>query len=280
MAVLFLAVLLLFVVQAWSDCRVALNSATCQNQSSPCTVSAYHCSYNSETSKCVAFYEGDCGDGRSWCYQQLLECGTKCQADSAVGCPTGSHWNNAECKCDPDPQSSSSSIQSSSSSVDCTGNRTCCDSLNVNRPVDFDTLDLGCGPVEITDSQSETVGASGCEAQHSYYADGSEASTFYMCNGLFYQRICATEYVYDGTGQCIPMPSTDCYEITNWEKSQTECQNIRCDEVWENELSDVTFNNATKCYEGRYRLMLYMVCSNGTRTLPSYGEYHPYKVCH
>lgn len=144
--------------------------------------------------------------------------------------------------------------------------------MNYTQPVEYDTLDIGC--------EALTLGGdgSGCTEEHSYNLDGSLADTWYQCNGLKMLRICAKQYTFSGAGQCVALPTTDCIEVTDWEHSD-ECQNVQCRQYTENEVNDLQYNQRTKCWDGSYRTMSYMVCSNGSRSFPEYGSYQPYTVC-
>lgn len=90
--IIFILFVLLVFSFIWADCRVALNSAYCQDVILECPLNAYYCSLNSQTSQCVSYYGEDCGAGRKWCYQQLLECGSENEKDSSVCVLNGGRW--------------------------------------------------------------------------------------------------------------------------------------------------------------------------------------------
>lgn len=290
MGSLFLAVLLFFVAHSWAacttisfsnwrfDCNGSARSITCKNSfsfstgcSNGCSTIGYwsdggsmYCSGGVVTSRNCDYFGDGTNPPRSGMFSGTYQaCDTKCEADSVANYASciaqGNRWENCECVSPPPLNPDSCRTKS------------CCDSANYVLPVSYDTLDLGCQQILTQETESA------CEEKHAYTLDGQEARSWYECNGLPILQICAVQYVMDGTNKCSPLPTNDCYEITDW-KNSDRCQGVICQEMFEWEIHDLSYDDATGMWNGLARKMIWIECSNGSRTIPTYDSPVPYAV--
>jgi len=117
----------------------------------------------------------------------------------------------------------------------------------------------------------------GCEPP----ADGSDAcavsGSSAVCNGVSVYSYCTQLYMWNKqTKQCAPVSTNNCTEVR---RTDEMCTDVTCESYTESEVSGMTFNPSTKCYEGKYREYTHMECSNGVRGQVFAGAYQDYKVC-
>lgn len=256
-----------------NGCPAVRRSGACYWSNSRLTV-PLECQVDSYPSGCAST-----GGGYPQCYYSLC-CSDQRSADSANCVIAGNTWISSSLTCLTQRAQDSLLCINAGNEWISAGNgrckkvcstRSCCDSLNITEPLPYDTTELGC--------KSMGGGDYPCVETHQYDLNGQVVNTTYQCDGVFNERVCTTQYTFSGAGQCAPLPTTNCVEITNVTKTQERCHKVSCVENWENELHSFTFNSSTQCYEGTYRVMTYMVCSNGDRTFPTYGSMKTLKVC-
>lgn len=213
-------------------------------------------------------------------YFYVTVCTTQCEADSLKGCPSGTHWDSAECTCKPDPVSSSSQDESSSSqaksssssepesssSVECQ-TRFCCDSLAQNRPVELDTMWEGCVPQDPTQP--------GCIVYNESVTPG-DTTLAAECNGLSQYMVCTKEWTWsESAKQCKQLESYNCARFT---QSDSNCTGIICYLTQRHSLSSLDYNNLTLCYTGTETIENILICSNGN-VVPRDEYKRSWQVC-
>lgn len=259
---MFAAVLLFFVMDAWSacttqnftnyrwDCNGSTRTTLCKNSfsfSTGCTngcstigfwsdggtkhcgggvVTGRNCNYFGNTPPSSGIFSGS--------YQV---CDTKCEADSVDCLKRGNNWrwNSPDCKCE----------------YEC-HNRTCCDSLNQNSRVKTEKRWLGCVAENASDNCFEyNVGLQPGEIQ---------AAT---CNGASQYEVCTMFYYWSQSAQqCAPLATTNCQTYT---VRDSLCSNVICKLVEQNAIGGIDYNSVTHMYSGTITTTKIVVCTNGTR---------------
>lgn len=259
---MFAAVLLFFVMDAWSACQNTSTGAltvrgscdagrglgsacnggvnfpvNCPNQCN----SVY--AFGDGTGHCVAtgVKSVDCNywgtNNGIYFVGKFTRCDNKCEADSIACLNRGNNWrwNSPDCKCE----------------YEC-HNRTCCDSLNQNSRVKTEKRWLGCVAENASDNCFEyNVGLQPGEIQ---------AAT---CNGASQYEVCTMFYYWSQSAQqCAPLATTNCQTYT---VRDSLCSNVICKLVEQNAIGGIDYNSVTHMYSGTITTTKIVVCTNGTR---------------
>ena len=174
------------------------------------------------------------------------------RGSNCVRCDTQAEADSVYCERNPTAEQCISSDPSDCPTAEC-----CMEFNQGNVPIDSGFV--GCEPPE--------DGSSSCTVS------GSSA----VCNGVSVYSFCTQMYMWNKQlRKCAAVSTNNCTEVR---RVDDMCTDVECNSFTETEVSGVTFNPSTKCYEGKFREYTHMECSNGVRGQVSAGPYQDYKVC-
>ena len=289
---LFLAFLLLFSVNSWGSCTTGYYKGcagwqypgdvlSCQNTYGPnCSqwsgVAACNHNVTVNVKSCMSggYIHITCVDGGTECnasngrdyvrtHCTELRCTTQNELDSTLCVNAGSHWvpnKSPKCKTCTGREEWNETLQDcvEPSPANCT-DAACCASWNEgNVPVDSGFV--GCvGPAD---------GSQACT---------STSATSATCNGRAEYSLCTQMALWNNqTKQCGWVATNNCVSVF---KEDPLCSDISCWSYTRSEVAGVALNPSTKCWEGKYRELTYLECSNGTREEAKPSAWQDYKVC-
>lgn len=184
-------------------------------------------------------------------------CDTQAEADSVRCLNSNGHWYNRQCfNCAADEEWDGTHCVKPGPE-NCT-DAACCMAFNEgNVPVDSGFV--GCIPP--------------ADGSQSCVVSGSSA----VCNGQSVYSLCTQQYLWNkSTKQCAPVTTNNCIEVI---RTDDMCTDVTCNSYTETQVVGMTFNPSTRCYEGKYREITHMECSNGNRGEVSQGPLQDYVVC-
>ena len=241
--------LLLICTHSWGACRVNSNQGT----SSYCRFTTacggtYPLEPNSGQSPPSGGIFIGCSCSEAACAPNSYIYG-KC---SYVVCDSQAERDSVYCVYNPTDEQCKSSDPS-----ECT-DAECCMSFNESN-VPIDSGFVGCEP--------PADGSDACAVS------GSSA----VCNGVSVYSLCTQQYLWNKqTKQCAPVSTNNCTEIR---RTDDMCTDVECSSYIETQVVGMRFNPSSRCYEGKYREITHMECSNGVRGQAQEGALQDYVVC-
>lgn len=301
---LFLAFLLLLSVNSWGACRLydryAYSDFRCSqlNSSKPHCLGQFDCDgnhcWNPSSSGRNYYYVGvrgfycGCGSG-NWACCSYLECDNQCEADSASagGIILECQYDAIESKwyrytCHGGTNCSAGGCQKTYYNSDALCQEKYCEDQptapGCKEPDPEDCEDAQCCAQFNQGNVPVDTGFVGCAPP----ADGSQActstsATSATCNGRAEYSLCTRMAMWNNqTKQCGWVATNNCTSIF---KEDPLCSDISCWSYTRSEVQGVALNSATKCWEGKYRELTYLECSNGMREEARPSAWQDYKVC-
>ncbi len=204
-------------------------------------------------------------------YSATFRCGDMCSADS-LDCPENM-WVHTQdtcyCRyCEGAECCEEGQIYwpPTDECLDSCATKTCCDSLNRNKPPKIDTTWVGC----IDDG----TGACNTLPDYDHSGDYDQGA---ICWGKSEYQICTTEWIWSNTTKdCRPLETRNCISMTQFDE---RCDSILCTITSRTSIGGTTYNKQTRCYEVETKTVKYMECSNGIRDTYSDGAWTTQKLC-